>query len=666
MTFRTMAMVAAASIVPALIALDTHPTTFFPDETFSGSRLTGWHPLGEAKWSASNGEIVADTSAGGGWLMMDKSYQDVSFFASFRCGGDCQTGVLFRAEKTPQGFKGVYVSLAENDQAVYRVTLDPQGKELSREPLAQAGGRGAAPPAQAAGGRGRGGGGGGGGGGLGAAPPGVILPISRPQGGYRKADWNQIEMTLGMNSREQRFGSSAVASNAAQLSTILNGAGGRGSALGGAVADEFGNYGPIGLYAGGSGEVRFKDISYKDLNARVLPEETVSSRFRMQRIDDFYYSWGAAAADFNHDGFLDIVAGPYYYLGPNYTTRREIYRAETVNPSNQYPIQSMQGFAADFTGDGWPDVLQMQGVGDPVILYVNPKGENRRWDKYEVVPIAQKEVALVADIDGDGKPEFIYGGGGYLSYAKPDPANPTAPWVIHKVSTQGPWGGGGNHGLGVGDINGDGRMDIVECYGWFEQPPAGSKQETWTYHPEPFGRSTASAAPGGAEMGVYDVNGDGLLDVVTVMQAHGWGISWFEQKRDSAGKISFVEHPIVGDPNSNNPPGTTVSELHGTAIADIDGDGIPDFVVGKRQWSHLQTNNDPDPNGAPTLLWFKTVRDPKAPGGARFVPEVIHNRSGAGNSILAVDLNHDGAMDLVTTAVHGTFIFWGKPSITKK
>ena len=71
--------------------------------------------------------------------MLDKSYQDVNFFASFRCGGDCKTGVLLRAEKTPQGYKGIYVSLAENDQAVYRVTLDLQGKELSREPLAAAG-----------------------------------------------------------------------------------------------------------------------------------------------------------------------------------------------------------------------------------------------------------------------------------------------------------------------------------------------------------------------------------------------------------------------------------------------------------------------------------------------------------------------------------------------
>ena len=130
----------------------------------------------------------------------------------------------------------------------------------------------------------------------------------------------------------------------------------------------------IALYAGAPGEVRFKDVAYKDLSAKVLPQEQVSSRFRMQRIDDFYYSWGAAAADINHDGILDVITGPYYYLGPDYTVRREIYLARTVNPSTEYPNSSMQTFAYDFTGDGWPDVLDMGAIGQPLHLYVNPRG----------------------------------------------------------------------------------------------------------------------------------------------------------------------------------------------------------------------------------------------------------------------------------------------------
>ena len=276
-----------------------------------------------------------------------------------------------------------------------------------------------------------------------------------------------------------------------------------------------------------------------------------------------------------------------------------------------------------------------------------------------MVPKVDKEVSLIKDIDGNGKPEFIYGGDGYLRWAKPDPANPTGPWVVHTISQRGPWGRG--HGIGVGDINGDGRMDMVDAYGWFEQPPAGSKDELWTFRPEAFGDWTGHATPGGAEIAVYDVNGDGLNDVVTVLQAHGWGIAWFEQKRDAAGKISFVRHDIAGDFSAKNAGGVTASELHGTAVGDIDGDGIPDFIVGKRFWSHLDDYTDPDPYGAPVIYWYQTVRNPTAPGGAEFVPHLVHNRSGAGNAILAVDLNGDGAMDLVTTTDRGTFIFWGKP-----
>jgi hypothetical protein len=93
----------------------------------------------------------------------------------------------------------------------------------------------------------------------------------------------------------------------------------------------------------------------------------------------------------------------------------------------------------------------------------------------------------------------------------------------------------------------------------------------------------------------------------------------------------------------------------------MNGDGISDFIVGKRYWSHLDDYYDPDPYGAPVLYWYKTVRDPKAPGGARLVPELIHNWSGAGSDVLVTDLNGDGVNDVVTSTRSGTYIFWGKP-----
>ena len=105
--------------------------------------------------------------------------------------------------------------------------------------------------------------------------------------------------------------------------------------------------------------------------------------------------------------------------------------------------------------------------------------------------------------------------------------------------------------------------------------------------------------------------------------------------------------------------------MHGSTFAEVDGDGIPDFIVGKRYWSHLDDYTDPGVYGPPVLYWYKTVRNAKAPGGAEFVPDLIHNRSGAGNAILAVDLNDDGAVDVITSTDRGTFIFWGKPASGK-
>jgi hypothetical protein len=165
---------------------------------------------------------------------------------------------------------------------------------------------------------------------------------------------------------------------------------------------------------------------------------------------------------------------------------------------------------------------------------------------------------------------------------------------------------------------------------------------------------------GGAEMGIYDVNGDGLNDVVTGIAAHGWGLAWFEQKREKDGEISFVRHDIMGDFSTKNAGNVTFSELHAITFADMDGDGIPDIIVGKRQWSHLESFLDPDPYGPAVLYWYRTVRNPKAEGGAEFVPELIHNRSGVGSHLAAVDLNHDGAVDIITSTNRGTFIFWNQ------
>jgi hypothetical protein len=606
--------------------------SFQPDSKMDGTSLKGWHPYGQGDWRTEKGEIVGVPKEGaGGWLVLDHSYQDSALYAEYRCAGGCVTGVLFRAEKTSGGgLKGTYVELSDPELAAYEVTIDPQGQIIERNKLRRGGGlvRVAPPPSPNTAAHN--------GGGPRNARAEVTLPLQPDDTNLRPNDWNQVEVFFDANI----------------IRTFLN----NGHEVG-AVGEE--GYGAIALYAGGSGEVRFKSVALADIGLKVRQPEEVSKAFRKQRLSDFYYSWGSAAADFNHDGVLDVVSGPYIYYGPDYLKSREIYLAQSSNPTTEFATDATMEFSADFTGDGWPDVITvMFGGGPGVQLYINPKGEGRRWEKHTVVQTVQSEIAVLRDIDGDGKPELVYSGEGYVRYAKPDPANPTGPWIIHNVSDK---GYGAGHGIGVGDINGDGRMDIVDPYGWWEQAPAGSNHEAWTYHPEAFARY-GRGMMGGSVMAVYDVNGDGLNDVVTSLNAHGWGLAWFEQKRDAQGKISFVEHMVMEDFSTKNAGGVTFSELHGSTFADVDGDGIPDFIVGKRYFSHLDTNIDPDPRDSPVLYWYNTVRDPKAPGGARLVPHLIDNHSGAGSDVLAIDLNKDGAMDIVTATRFGSFIYWGEGS----
>ena len=154
-------------------------------------------------------------------------------------------------------------------------------------------------------------------------------------------------------------------------------------------------------------------------------------------------------------------------------------------------------------------------------------------------------------------------------------------------------------------------------------------------------------------MYAFDVNGDGRNDVITSKAAHAYGLSWFENVAGKNGEITFKEHLFMGEKPEQNEYGVAFSQLHAIALADMDHDGVPDIITGKRFWAHAE--HDPGSLEPAVLYWFQTVREPG--GKARFIPHRIDSNSGVGTQVEAGDLNGDGWADIVVGNKKGTFVF---------
>lgn len=386
--------------------------------------------------------------------------------------------------------------------------------------------------------------------------------------------------------------------------------------------------------------------------------------FARSQIIDQFWSEGAAAGDFNHDGITDLAYGPFWFAGPEFKERFE-YRIATnsfmrkVAGGAAESVPGFEGalgvnnaysdcflmFARDFNGDGWTDILVIGFPGKETYWYENPHHAKGNWTPHLVLAVVDNESPGLVDVTGDGKPELVCCSEGFIGYAQADWKNPTAAWKFHAVSPKGDYQRF-THGIGAGDVNGDGLVDLLEKDGWWEQPKKRDGQQPWTKHKAEFGN-------GGAQMFAYDVNGDGLNDVITSVEAHGYGVAWYEQYRDQ-GKPSFRQHLIVGRTPQDTRDGLVFSQAHALDLLDVDGDGLKDLVTGKRFWAHGPAG-DPEPNAPAVLYWFQLKRT--GPAGAEFIPHLVDNNSGVGTQVSIAPVSNKKHPDIVVGNKKGLFLF---------
>jgi HEAT repeat protein len=366
--------------------------------------------------------------------------------------------------------------------------------------------------------------------------------------------------------------------------------------------------------------------------------------FKKLRLSDQFYAEGAYFGDFNRDGKLDIVAGPFWFEGQDFTVRHE-YRAVQAYEPKDYSDNFLT-YTGDCNGDGWTDIVCVPWPGKEGYWFENPAGQAGPWKKHLYYNMVGNESPVWGDVNGDGRPELLFNNEGFLGYAGPDFANPTQPWVFHAISGQDKRYQRYTHGVGFGDINGDKRTDVIEGAGWWEQAANLKAGQAWILHPFHF-------TDAGAQMLIYDVNGDGLADVVTAWHCHNYGLVWWEQVRKPDGAIDWTQHVILPPKPDLQSADLRVSQLHAFDLADINGDGVKDIVTGKRYWAH-GPSGDPESDAPPVVLWFEIKRGPR--GKVDFIPHLIDDDSGVGTQVSVVDLNGDERPDVVVANKKGIFI----------
>lgn len=351
-------------------------------------------------------------------------------------------------------------------------------------------------------------------------------------------------------------------------------------------------------------------------------------KFRKKLLDSVAFE-ASSVFDVNNDGIPDIICGENWYEGPDWKK----HKICEVKPEGEY-FNDFSDLPLDVNGDGYLDIVTGAWFEGTLKWRENPKGEPVEWKVIDVDKCGAIETTRLFDIDKCGIPEAI-------------PNTPGAPVVYYKLMTDSRGRGTGKfkkitvleqnsgHGEGFGDVNSDGRPDLIIAKGWIEAP-ANPNEDKWTFHQE-FDLGCASNP-----ILVYDVNRDGIPDLITG-HAHGFGLWWWEQKRNTDGTRTWIQHEID----------MKISQAHDLQLHDIDGDGEYELVTGHRYRAHC--GNDPGENDPIGIYYYKIGKD-------KFEKNVIDygtvpGASGTGIHFAVADINGDGLPDIVAPGKDGLYIF---------